>query len=176
MRRIIFLILSVSLTFGGSAFAQIKRGNVKSTKPETENENTHKNSVVEEERSFGQKDNESDVETSAEKNRDVLRSAEQMPQFPGGEAALMKYIKSHINYPPMAAENGIQGTVIVQFFVEQDGSIGKAKVARSLDKDLDREALRIVRTLPKFTPGRQNGRAVAVWYTVPVAFKLTNNT
>ena len=95
-----------------------------------------------------------------------------MPQFPGGEAALMKYIESHIKYPPLAATNKVQGKVIVQFVVKKDGSIGEVKVVRSVDKDLDKEAIRVIKTLPKFTPGRQNGQAVSVWYTLPVSFKL----
>ena len=101
----------------------------------------------------------------------VFRSVEQMPQFPGGEAALMKYIDAHIRYPANAAKNNIQGHVIVQFVVNKDGSIGKVKVVRSVDKDLDKEAVRVVKSLPKFTPGRQNGQAVPVWYTLPVTFK-----
>ena len=103
----------------------------------------------------------------------VFFSVEQMPEFPDGAAALMKYISSHINYPPMAAENNIQGKVIVQFVVKKDGSIGEVKVLRSVDKDLDKEAVRVVKILPKFTPGRQNGQAVNVWYTFPVIFKLS---
>ena len=102
----------------------------------------------------------------------VYRSAEQMPQFPGGEAALMKYIESHINYPPMAAKNNIQGKVVVQFVVDKTGKVGEVKVVRSVDKDLDKEAIRVVKSLPKFTPGRQDGKAVSVWYTLPVPFKL----
>jgi protein TonB len=95
-----------------------------------------------------------------------------MPQFPGGEAALMKYLKSHINYPPKAAKNNIEGNVIVQFVVKKDGSIGEVKVVHSLEKDLDKEAVRVVKSLPKFTPGRHDGQAVSVWYTLPVSFKL----
>ena len=102
----------------------------------------------------------------------VYRSVEQMPQFPGGEAALMKYLESHINYPPAAAKNKIEGNVIVQFVVKKDGSIGEVKVVHSLEKDLDKEAVRIVKSLPKFTPGRHDGQAVSVWYTLPVSFKL----
>ena len=103
---------------------------------------------------------------------EIFRSVEQMPQFPGGDAALMKFLQSHINYPPMAAENNVQGKVILQFVVEKDGKVGEVKVARSVDKDLDREAIRVVKTLPRFTPGRQNGQPVRVWYTLPVTFKL----
>ena len=102
----------------------------------------------------------------------IYSSAEQMPQFPGGEAALMKYIQSHIQYPPTAAKNHVQGRVIVRFVVWKDGSVSEVNVVRSVDKDLDREAVRVCKTLPKFTPGRQNGKAVDVWYTVPVTFKL----
>ena len=107
-----------------------------------------------------------------EKPEPIFVSVEQMPQFPGGEAALMKYLASHINYPPIAAENNIQGRVIVQFVVDKTGKVGEVKLARSVDKDLDTEALRVCKSLPKFTPGRQNGQPVSVWYTLPVTFKL----
>ena len=103
---------------------------------------------------------------------EIYRSAEQMPQFPGGEAALMKYIQTHIKYPPTAAKNHVQGRVIVQFVVRKDGGVSVVHVVRSVDNDLDREAVRVCKTLPKFTPGRQNVKAVDVWYTVPVTFKL----
>ena len=101
---------------------------------------------------------------------EIFKSVEQMPQFPGGDAALMEYIESHIQWPPMAG--CAQGRVIVQFVVEKDGSIGEVKVVRSVDKDLDKEAVRIVKSFPKFIPGHQNGRAVSVWYTLPVTFRL----
>jgi TonB family protein len=94
------------------------------------------------------------------------------PEFPGGEEALMKYIQSHIHYPPMAARNNIQGKVVVQLVVYKNGYVGIVKVVRSVDKDLDKEAVRICKTLPKFTPGRKDGIAVDMWYTVPVHFKL----
>lgn len=110
---------------------------------------------------------------NVKKNDDtVYRSVEQMPRFPGGEAALMKYINSHINYPTAAAMNKIEGNVVVQFVVKKDGSIGEVKVVRSVEKNLDREAVRVIKSLPKFTPGRQNGEAVNVWYTLSVPFKL----
>ena len=111
-------------------------------------------------------------ETPKEVKEEIHTLVEQMPQFPGGDAALMKYLSSHINYPPMAAENGVQGKVILQFVVEKDGRVGEVKIARSVDKDLDKEAIRVVKSLPKFTPGRQNGYPVRVWYTLPVNFKL----
>ena len=106
------------------------------------------------------------------KPEEVFKSVEQMPQFPGGEAALMKFLSSHINYPPMAAENNVQGKVIVQFVVDKTGKVGEVKVVRNVDKDLDNEAIRVCKALPKFTPGRQNGRPVSVWYTLPIQFKL----
>lgn len=102
----------------------------------------------------------------------VFESVEQMPQFPGGVEALMRYLSSHINYPPMAAENNVQGKVIVQFVVDKSGKVGEVKIVRSVDKDLDREAVRVCQSLPKFIPGRQNGQAVSVWFTLPIQFKL----
>ena len=115
---------------------------------------------------------EKPVEKPKETVVQVFRSVEQMPQFPGGEAALMKYLQSHINYPPMAVENGVQGRVVVQFVVDKTGKVCEVVVVRNVDKDLDKEAVRVCKSLPKFTPGRQNGQAVAVWYTLPVTFKL----
>ena len=114
-------------------------------------------------------------EQPAEKPKEeetVFRSVEQMPQFPGGDIALMKYLQSHINYPPMAAENNVQGRVVVQFVVDKTGHVGEVKIVHTVDKDLDKEALRVCKSLPKFTPGRQNGQPVSVWYTLPVTFKL----
>lgn len=109
------------------------------------------------------------------KKEEIFTAVEQMPTFPGGEAALMSYLSSHIKYPAAAAENGISGRVVVQFVVTKDGSIGQVKVVKSVDPDLDKEAQRVVKTLPKFNPGRMNGQAVSVWYTLPVSFKLANN-
>ncbi|MGM9833981.1 MAG: energy transducer TonB [Candidatus Limisoma sp.] len=102
----------------------------------------------------------------------VFTAVEQMPQFPGGEAELMKYLSKNIKYPTMAMENNIQGRVVVQFVVTKTGSIGEVKVVRSVDRDLDKEAIRVCKSLPKFTPGKMNGQAVNVWYTLPVNFKL----
>jgi len=116
--------------------------------------------------------NEIVVEKPKEVVEEVFTVVEQMPQFPGGEQALMKYLQSHINYPPMAAENNVQGKVVVQFVVDKTGRVGDVKVVRSVDKELDREAARVCKSLPKFTPGRQNGHPVSVWYTLPVFFKL----
>ena len=103
---------------------------------------------------------------------EIFRAVEQMPMFPGGDAALMKYLSSHIQYPTMAMENNIQGRVIVQFVVTRTGKIGEVKVVRSVDPDLDAEAVRVCKSLPDFIPGKMNGQAVNVWYTLPVTFKL----
>ncbi len=102
----------------------------------------------------------------------VFQSVEQMPQFPGGDAALMKWIGEHIKYPTMAMENNIQGRVTVSFVVTKNGSIGEVKVLRSRDPDLDKEAVRVVKSLPNFIPGKMNGQPVNVWYTLPVNFRL----
>ncbi|MBD5366307.1 MAG: energy transducer TonB [Bacteroides sp.] len=104
----------------------------------------------------------------------VFDAVEQMPTFPGGDAELMKYLQKNLTYPTLAAENGIQGTVLLQFVVQKDGSIGEVKVVRSKDPDLDKEAVRVVKGMPKFIPGRMNGQAVNVWFTLPVRFKLQN--
>jgi protein TonB len=103
---------------------------------------------------------------------EIFTAVEQMPQFPGGEAELLKYIASHIKYPTMAAENNIQGRVVVKFVVQKDGNVGDVVVVRGKDPDLDKEAVRVVKTLPKFIPGKMNGQAVSVWYTLPINFKL----
>ena len=102
----------------------------------------------------------------------VFDVVEEMPSFPGGSAALMSYLSSNTKYPVVAQENGVQGRVIVSFVVERDGSISDVKVARSVDPSLDREAQRVVKSMPKWKPGKQNGSAVRVKYTVPVVFRL----
>ena len=100
----------------------------------------------------------------------IGKSVDQAPGFPGGEAALMKYLRSHVQYPPMAAENGIEGRVIVKFVVDKTGKVGEVKVVRSVDQYLDRETVRVVKSLPKFSPGQHNGQPVDVWYVLPVNF------
>lgn len=102
----------------------------------------------------------------------VFDVVEEMPHFPGGAAALQAFLSSHTKYPVVAQENGVQGRVIVSFVVERDGSITDVKVVRSVDPSLDREASRVVRSMPRWSPGKQNGSAVRVKYTVPVVFRL----
>lgn len=102
----------------------------------------------------------------------IFTVVEQMPMYPGGDAALMQYLSSNIHYPAVAAENGVQGRVVVGFVVERDGSITDVNVMRSVDPSLDREAVRVVKNMPRWTPGKQNGSAVRVKYQVPVIFRL----
>ena len=102
----------------------------------------------------------------------VFDVVEEMPQFPGGQAALLEYLSKNIKYPVVAEENGVQGRVIVTFVVERDGSITDVKVVKSVDPSLDKEAARVVKSMPHWIPGKQNGSAVLVKYTVPVTFKL----
>lgn len=102
----------------------------------------------------------------------VYDVVEQMPMFPGGTQALMQFLKDNVQYPPECEEICIQGRVILTFVVERDGSITQAKVVKSLDPRLDAEALRVVKAMPKWIPGRQAGVTVAVKYTIPVTFRL----
>ena len=102
----------------------------------------------------------------------IFTVVEQMPMYPGGYGALMGYLRDNIHYPTVAAENGVQGRVVVGFVVERDGSITDVKILRGVDPSLDREAMRVVKNMPKWTPGKQNGSAVRVKYQVPVSFRL----
>ena len=102
----------------------------------------------------------------------VLDVVDEMPQFPGGPNGLFEYLSKSVKYPVVAEENGVQGRVIVSFIVERDGSVTNEKVVKSVDPSLDKEAMRVVRSMPSWKPGKQNGSAVRVQYTVPVTFKL----
>lgn len=103
---------------------------------------------------------------------DIFVVVENMPEFPGGDLALLKYIANSIQYPTIAQENGIQGRVLVNFVVDKDGSISNAKIARGVDPAIDKEALRVIMSLPKWKPGLQRGKPVRVSYTVPISFQL----
>lgn len=103
---------------------------------------------------------------------EVYSAVEVQPKFPGGDAALMMWLSKNINYPVRAQENGVEGRVIVNFVVEKDGSISGVKVAKGVDKDLDQEAVRVVKKMPKWQPGKNGGQAVRTQYTLPVRFKL----
>ena len=103
----------------------------------------------------------------------VFMVVESMPEFPGGQQALFKYLSENIKYPVIAQENGIQGKVVCQFTVNKDGSIVDIEVVRSGgDPSLDKEAVRVIKTMPKWKPGKQRGKPVRVKFTVPVSFKL----
>lgn len=107
-------------------------------------------------------------------NNEVYTKVDEMPKFPGGDSGLYSFIASNLNYPAMAIENNVQGRVIVQFVVKKDGSIGDVTVKRSVDRDLDAEAVRVCKKLPKFIPGKLNGQPVNVMYTVPITFRFSN--
>jgi len=102
----------------------------------------------------------------------IFDVVEQMPAFPGGDAALMKYLRDNIHYPTVAAENGVQGRVVVGFVVEKDGSVTDVNIMKGQDPSLDKEAMRVVKSMPKWIPGKQNGTTVRVKYQVPVTFRL----
>ncbi|MFZ0280357.1 MAG: energy transducer TonB [Bacteroidales bacterium] len=97
---------------------------------------------------------------------------EEMPMFPGGESALLNYIAEHTQYPEVAKENNIQGKVIVRFCVTPKGGVDKVSVYKSVDPELDAEAIRVVKSLPQFIPGKQGGKPVPVWFIVPINFQL----
>jgi protein TonB len=111
-------------------------------------------------------------EEEEESTAEVFFIVEDMPEFPGGEAALRAYIANSIKYPVIAQENGIQGKVYVTFVVGKDGSVSNATIARGVDPSLDKEAIRVVNALPKWKPGKQRGKPVNVSYTVPINFVL----
>ncbi len=111
-------------------------------------------------------------EEKKEEETRVFDVVEQMPSYPGGSGALMEYLSKNIKYPPVAEENGVQGRVILQFVVERDGSITDVKVLKSVDPSLDKEAIRVVKSMPRWIPGKQNGQAVRVKFTLPVTFRL----
>lgn len=109
-----------------------------------------------------------------EEENKVFDIVEQQPMFPGGPSALMKFLSDNTKYPVVAQENGVQGRVTVQFVVEKDGSVSDVHVLRGVDPSLDKEAVRVVKSMPKWTPGKQNGITVRVNYRVPVLFRLAN--
>ena len=103
----------------------------------------------------------------------IYDNAEVMPEYPGGQVALMRYIAQNVKYPTVAQENGTQGIVVVQFVVDADGSVTNAHVITSVDPYLDEEALRVIKSMPRWTPGKLNGKPVRVKYTTPIKFRLS---
>lgn len=130
---------------------------------QSENDTQTESSVTDE--------NENTSESSVVDNK-VYSVVEQMPKFPGGEEALMKFINEHIKYPQSALKQGTQGTIMLRFVVTGTGDIGEVQILKGLDPDCDDEAKRVVKSLPKFNPGMQQGRPVSVWYTTPVRFVI----
>ena len=112
------------------------------------------------------------VAEEEESSQQIFMVVEEMPEFPGGQAALMSFIAKSIKYPVVAQENGIQGRVTCSFVVNKDGSIVDAEVIRGIDPSLDKEALRVINTMPKWKPGKQRGKPVRVKFTVPINFRL----
>lgn len=102
----------------------------------------------------------------------IYTEVDEMPMFPGGLDGLMEYLRTNIVYPPVPAENGVQGKVLVQFVVEKDGSVGQVKILRSVEINLDYEAIRLCKSMPKFEPGKLDGKPVRVLYTLPINFTL----
>ena len=113
-----------------------------------------------------------EVEEEEPEEQHIFQVVEEMPEFPGGMGECLKFLGKNIKYPTISQENGVQGRVIIQFVVNKDGSIVDPVVVRGVDPYLDKEALRVVKTMPKWKPGKQRGKAVRVKYTVPVTFKL----
>lgn len=108
------------------------------------------------------------------KEEEIFVSVEQQAEFPGGTAAMMKWLSNNVRYPESAQQNDIQGRVIVKFVVEKDGSIGHAEILKGVDRDLDREAIRVVKKMPRWQPGKNNGVAVRSYFNLPVVFRLQN--
>ncbi len=113
-----------------------------------------------------------EVEEEEPEEQQIFQVVEEMPEFPGGMGECLKFLGKNIKYPTISQENGVQGRVIIQFVVNKDGSIVDPAVVRGVDPYLDKEALRVVKLMPKWKPGKQRGKAVRVKYTVPVTFKL----
>jgi len=107
-----------------------------------------------------------------EEEEEIFVVVENQPEFPGGQAAMMKFLSENIKYPVIAQENGIQGHVICNFVVERDGSITDVQVVRGVDPSLDKEAVRVIQSMPKWKPGMQRGKPVRVRFTLPVVFRL----
>ena len=107
-----------------------------------------------------------------EVTEEIFVVVEENPEFPGGNSAMMKFLSDNIKYPVIAQENGISGRVITTFVVERDGSITDVQVVRGVDPSLDKEAIRVIQTMPKWKPGKQRGSTVRVRFTLPVVFRL----
>ena len=106
---------------------------------------------------------------------EVFTAAEVMPQYPGGEAELMQFVCKNVKYPEKAQKEGTQGIVVAQFVVTSKGKVVTPRIVRSVSPELDAEAIRVVSMIPDFNPGKLDGKPVAVWYTIPIRFRLSDN-
>ena len=111
-----------------------------------------------------------------ERSPEVCTIPEQMPVFPGGESALLAYVAQHLKYPEQAIRDSVQGVVQLRFVVLENGSIGDVQIIKSLEPHCDAEAKRVVKSLPRFIPGKQGGKVVRVWYTIPIRFMIPEKT
>ena len=148
------------------AFALLVAGNISCSQDASQTEDAKEEVVA----PVSSEAKEAPADSTAKE--EVFMVAEQMPEFPGGMKELLKFLQDNLKYPENAMKNNVQGRVIVQFVVEKDGTLTEFKVARSVDPDLDAEALRVLQTMPKWKPGMQRGEVVRVKFTVPVSFKL----
>ena len=117
-------------------------------------------------------DEDEEIEIEEEDDDEFFMVVENMPEFPGGDLGLMKYIQKNVKYPAIAKEYNITGKVYVSFIVDKSGSVTNVKIVRGVDKNLDAEAMRVVKSLPKYKPGKQRGKAVRVMFTIPINFTL----
>ena len=127
---------------------------------------------IENEAEIEDTESDEDLEIVEEDDDEVFMVVENMPVFPGGDLGLMKYIQKNVKYPPIAKEYNITGKVYVQFIVNKSGSVTNVKVVRGVDKNLDAEAVRVIKSLPKYKPGKQRGKPVRVMFTAPINFWL----
>ena len=118
-------------------------------------------------------DEDVEIEIEEEDDEEFFMVVENMPEFPGGDLGLMKYIQKNVKYPAIAKEYNITGKVYVSFIVDKKGSVTNVKIVRGVDKNLDAEAMRVVKSLPKYKPGQQRGKPVRVMFTIPINFTLS---
>jgi protein TonB len=117
-------------------------------------------------------DEDVEIEIEEDDDEEFFMVVENMPEFPGGDLGLMKYIQKNVKYPAIAKEYNITGKVYVSFIVDKKGSVTNVKIVRGVDKNLDAEAMRVVKSLPKYKPGKQRGKSVRVMFTIPINFTL----
>ena len=117
-------------------------------------------------------DEDVEIEIEEEDDEEFFMVVENMPEFPGGDLGLMRYIQKNVKYPAIAKEYNITGKVYVSFIVDKKGSVTNVKIVRGVDKNLDAEAMRVVKSLPKYKPGKQRGKSVRVMFTIPINFTL----